>query len=56
MDIFSLPNVKSIASGKQPHNTGGSARCFMSTQRGGIGRVGGREMQEGGDMGIYVYA
>ena len=55
MDIYTLPNVKQIASGKQPHSTGRSARCFVTTQRGGIGRVGGREMQEGRDMGTYVY-
>ena len=55
MDIYTLPNVKPIASGKQPHSTGRSARCFVTTERGGIGRVGGREMQEGRDMGTYVY-
>ena len=26
-----------------------------SKERGGIGRVGGREMQEGKDTGTYVY-
>ena len=50
-----LPDVKQIASGKQPHSSGRSARCFVTTYRGGIGRVGGRETQEGRDMGIYVY-
>ena len=55
MDIYTLPNVKSIASEKQPHSTGRSAQCFVTTWRGGIGRVGGRETQEGGDIGIYVY-
>ena len=55
MDIYTLPNVKQIASGKQLHSTGRSARCFVTTQRCGIGRVGGRETQEGRDMGIYVY-
>ena len=55
MDIYTLPNVKQIASGKQPHSQGRSARCFVTTYRGRIGRVGGREMQEGGDMRIYVY-
>ena len=39
MDIYTLPNVKQIASGKQPHSTGRSAGCFVSTYRGGIGRV-----------------
>ena len=31
MDIYTLPNVKQIASGKQPHSTGRSARCFVTT-------------------------
>ena len=53
MDIYTVPNVKQIASGKQPHSTGRSARCFVTTYRGGMGRVGGREMQEGRDMGSY---
>ena len=55
MDIYTLLNVKSIASGKQLHSTGRSARCFVTTYGGGIGKVGGRETQEGRDMGIYVY-
>ena len=41
MDIYTLPNVKSIASGKQPHSTGRSAWCFMTTM--GWDREGGRE-------------
>ena len=40
-----------IASGKQPHSTGRSARCFVTAQRGGIGRVGGRCKRKR----IYVY-
>ena len=55
MDIYTLPNVKQLASGKQLHSTGRSALCFVTTERGGIGRAGGRERQEGGDMGTYVY-
>ena len=55
MDIYTLPNVKPIASGKQPHSTGRSARCLVTTLGGGMGRVGGREMQEGRDMGVCVY-
>ena len=55
MDIYTLPNIKYIASGKQPHSKGRSARCFVTTWRGGIGKVGEREMQEGRDMGTYVY-
>ena len=31
MDIHTLPNVKQVASGKQPHSTGRSARCFVTT-------------------------
>ena len=54
MDIYTLPNVKLIASGKQLHSTGRSAWCFVSTWGGGD-REGGRETQDGGDMGIYVY-
>ena len=38
MDLYILPNVKQIASGKQPHSTGRSAQCFVTTYRGGIGR------------------
>ena len=55
MDIYTLPNVKQIASGRQPRSAGRSAQCFVTTWRSGIGRVGGREMQEGRDMGTYVY-
>ena len=31
MDIYTLPNVKQIASEKQPHSTGRSAQCFVTT-------------------------
>ena len=48
-----LPNVKQIASGKQPHSTGRSARCFVTTQRGGTGRVGGRHKRE--EIWGYMY-
>ena len=34
LDICTLPNVRYIASGKQPHSTGRSARCFVTTWRG----------------------
>ena len=46
---------RKIASGKQPHSTGRSAPCFVTAWRGRIGRMGGREMQEGREMGTYVY-
>ena len=55
MDIYTLRDVTWIASGKQPCGTGRSAPCFVAAWRGGIGRMGGRETQEGGDMGTYVY-
>ena len=35
MDLYILPNVKLIATGKQPHSTGRSAWCFVTTQRWG---------------------
>ena len=44
-----------IDSGKQPHSTGRSAQCFVTAWGDGMGRVGGREMREGGDMGTCVY-
>ena len=31
MDLYILPNVKQIASGKQPRSTGRSAQCFVTT-------------------------
>ena len=45
-----------IASGKQPHNTGRSARCFVTTCRGAIGRVGGRCKREGIRGYTYAYS
>ena len=55
--IYTLPNVRYIASGKQPHSTGRSARCFVTAWRGGTGRVGGREIASGkryGNIRIYI--
>ena len=40
MDIYTLPNVKYIASGKQLHCPGRSAQCFVTE---GWDREGGRE-------------
>ena len=51
--LYILPIVKQIASGKQPHSTGRSAQCFVTTQRGGIGRVGGRCKRE--EIWGYMY-
>ena len=36
-----------------PHSTGRSAQCFVSTWRGGIGRVGGRRKRE--EIWGYMY-
>ena len=56
MDIYTLPKVKQIASGKQPHSTGRSALCsVLFDHLEGWDREGGRETQEGGDMRIYVF-
>ena len=54
MEICTLPNIKQIASGKKLQSTGTSALCFVSSLE-GWDREGEREMQEAGDMGIYVY-
>ena len=54
IDIHTLPNVKQLASGKQPHSTGRSARCVVTTYRGSIGRVGGSLKREG--IWGYMYA
>ena len=53
MDLYILPNVKQVTSGKQPHSTGRSAQCFVTTQGGGIRRVGGRHKREG--IWQYMY-
>ena len=37
MGIYTLPNVKQIASVKTPRSTGRSAPCFVTELRGGIG-------------------
>ena len=55
MDIYTLPNVKQLAGGKQQHSTGNSAWCFAMTQRGGIGRLGGRLKREGIWGHVYAY-
>ena len=54
MDLYILPSVKQLASGKQLHSTGTSARFFSDHLEWWDGE-GGRETQEGGDMGIFVY-
>ena len=47
MDIYTLPNIKYIACGKLVPSTGRSARCFVTTEKGEIGRVGGSRKREG---------
>ena len=54
IDIYTLSNVKWMASGKQPHSTGRSAPCFVTTCRGGIGKMGGRLKRKG--IWGYMYA
>ena len=54
IDLYTLPNVKQIASGKQQHSTRRSAQCFVTTYRGGTGKVGGRLKREG--IWGYMYA
>ena len=55
IDIYTLPNVKWLASGKQQHSTGRSPRCFAMTYRGEIRRTVGRLKREGiwGHMHAY---
>ena len=50
IDVYTLPCVKLIASGKLLHSTGRSARCSVMTRWVGWG-VGERSKREG----IYVY-
>ena len=54
IDIYTLPYVKQIASGKLLYNTGSPAWCSVTTQRGGVG-VGWEEAQEKGDIYIYTH-
>ena len=52
METYTLPYVKQIASGNLLYDTGSSAQCCMTTQRGGMRwEVGGRFKRES----IYVY-
>ena len=52
MDIYTLSNVKLIASGSSHIAQGDQVLCDHLE---GWDREGGRETQEGGDIGIYVY-
>ena len=58
MDLESVipSKCKQIAIGKQPHSTGRSAQCFVTTQRDGMGRVGGRRKREGIWGCMYTYS
>ena len=48
INVYTLPCVKEIASGKLLQTTGNSARCPVTTWR------GGREVQGGGDIYIHT--
>ena len=50
IDIYTLPCVKQMASGKLLYSIGSSAQCSVTTYRVGIG--GRRQVQK---EGIYVY-
>ena len=55
MDIYTLPNVKQIASGKQLRSTGRSAWCFVTTWRGGVGGWEGNAGGRGcGDVCMHI--
>ena len=45
MDIYILPNVKQLPSGKQPHSTGRSALVVLCDHLEGWDREDGRETQ-----------
>ena len=53
-DIDTLIYVKQITSGDQQDGGGGSARGPLVTQKGKMGRWGGREVQEGEDVCRHV--
>ena len=54
-DIYALPLLKQIASGKPLRSTGSQVRCPVMTSRGGVGggTLKGREALEGGDTCMY---
>ena len=53
--IYTLPNVKQIASGKQPHSTGRSARWFAIPREVGWGVWEGGSWGRGcGDVCVHV--
>ena len=56
MDIYTLANVEWMVGGKQLYGTAvWEISSVLCDHLEGWDREGGREMQEGGDMGIYVY-
>ena len=52
IDIYTLPCVKQIATGKLLYNTGNSVQGSVMTYRAGMGA--GREAQAGGDIHIQI--
>ena len=52
IDIYTLPCVKQIATGKLLYNTGTSVQGSVMTYRAGM--EGEREAQEGGDICILI--
>lgn len=53
-DIYTLPCVKVIASGRLPYSPGSWDECSAEIGMGGIGRWGGRENREGGGICIHT--
>ena len=53
IEIYTLPSIKQVASGKLLYNTGSSARYSVMTQWGGMG-VGGMKAQVGGNIYIFM--
>ena len=54
MEIYTLLYAKQTASENLLCKTGSSTQCSVMTWRGGMGRWGGREAQEGGDICILM--
>ena len=55
IDIYTLPCVEWIASGKVLFSTGSSARCSVIDLEGCGRGWNGSGAREGGDMYIYIY-
>ena len=55
-DIYTLPRVKQLASGKLLYNTGSPAWCSVMTQRDGVQGREDRLKREGRYIYIYNYS